>query len=64
MSRFKIPPRPAPLEHPHDGFLYDDCIPFTYGIIEKLAQIMLKKGIINHFSAYGFGRLTSEENWQ
>ncbi|MBX2990264.1 MAG: hypothetical protein KF749_03740 [Bacteroidetes bacterium] len=28
-----------------------------------IGNILLKKGRVNHFSAYGFGRLTSEENW-
>lgn len=62
MSRFKIPPRPAPLEHPHDGFLYDDCIPFTYGIIEKLAQIMLKKGIKPEMEMYHPGEYWASQD--
>jgi 3-keto-5-aminohexanoate cleavage enzyme len=40
MSRFRLPPRPAPLPHPHDEIVYDDCIPFTYGIVEQLARRM------------------------
>jgi 3-keto-5-aminohexanoate cleavage enzyme len=56
MSRFKIAPRPAPLDHPHEGFLYDDCIPFTYGIIERLASIMLEKGVKPEMEVYHPGQ--------
>ena len=56
MSRFKIPPRPAPLQHPHDGFLYDDCIPFTYGIVERLARRMLEYGIKPELEIYQPGQ--------
>lgn len=44
------------------GFVSQDFEKIT--ISGNKGNIMLKKGIINHFSAYGFGRLTSEENWQ
>ncbi len=56
MSRFRIPARPAPLEHPHDAVEYDDCIPFTYGIIEKLAEVMLQKGIKPEMEMYHPGQ--------
>ena len=56
MSRFTIKPRPAPLEHPHEGFEYDDCIPFSYGIIEKLARIMLEAGIKPEMEIYQPGQ--------
>ena len=52
MSRFRIPPRPAPLEHPHDGLIYDECIPFTYGFIESLAAHMKEKGIKPEMEIY------------
>jgi len=57
MSRFRIAPRPEPLEHPHDGFLYDDCIPFTYGIISRLASIMKERGIKPEMEVYHPGQL-------
>lgn len=56
MSRFAIKPRPAPLEHPHDGFLYDECLAFSYGIIEKLATIMKAKGIKPEMEVYHGGQ--------
>jgi 3-keto-5-aminohexanoate cleavage enzyme len=52
MSRFKIPPRPAPLPYSHDGLLYDDCIPFTYGIVEQLARRMQEYGIKPEMELY------------
>jgi 3-keto-5-aminohexanoate cleavage enzyme len=56
MSRFAIKPRPAPLEHPHDGFVYDDCIPFSYGIIERLATLMLERGVKPELEIYHEGQ--------
>lgn len=56
MSRFTVAPRPAPLEHAHPGFVYDACIPFTYGIIEALARIMLEKGIKPELEIYQPGQ--------
>jgi 3-keto-5-aminohexanoate cleavage enzyme len=56
MSRFRIPPRPEPLAHPHEGFLYDDCIPFTYGIVEQLARRMRERGIKPELEVYQPGQ--------
>ena len=56
MSRFRIPPRPAPLPHAHEGFLYDDCIPFTYGIVEQLARRMHEYGIKPEMEVYQPGQ--------
>lgn len=56
MSRFKIPDRRAPLPHPHEAQLFDECIPFTYGIIEKLAGIMLEKGVKPELEIYQPGQ--------
>ena len=56
MSRFAIKPRPAPLEHPHDGFLYDDCIPFSYGVVERLASLMLERDIKPELEIYHEGQ--------
>lgn len=55
MSRLKIAPRPDPLLHPHDGFVYDDCIPFTYGFIEQLASRMKERGIKPEMEMYNPG---------
>lgn len=52
MSRFKIKPRTEPIVHTHDGLSYDDCIPFTYGLIEKLATVMKNKVIKPEMELY------------
>jgi 3-keto-5-aminohexanoate cleavage enzyme len=52
MSQFRLPAREEPLPHPHPEIIYDDCIPFTYGVIEKLAAIMLEKGIKPELETY------------
>jgi len=56
MVRFKMPPRPAPLQHPHDGFEFDDCSGPTYGFIEQLAQEMLNLGIKAEMEIYDPGQ--------
>lgn len=45
MSRFRLPPRPAPLDGAHDGGELDVCIPYTYGIVEGIATRMKELGI-------------------
>jgi 3-keto-5-aminohexanoate cleavage enzyme len=52
MSQFKLPARPDPLPHPHAEIVVDECIPFTYGVIEKLATLMLEKGIKPEMEIY------------
>lgn len=62
MSKYRINPRPAPLAHPHNGFVHDECIPFSYGIIEKLAAVMKKNGIKPEMEIYHPGQYwVSEE---
>lgn len=56
MSRFRLPARSAPLPHPHDELIYDDCLPFTYGIIEKLAQVMRERGVKPEMEMYHSGQ--------
>ena len=55
MSRFRVPERPAPLEHPHAGGEVDVCIPFTYGFIEQLASAMKDRGIRPEMEMYNPG---------
>jgi 3-keto-5-aminohexanoate cleavage enzyme len=55
MSKFRIGERKAPLPHPHDAMLYDDCIPFTYGIIEDLTRKMQELGIKPEMEMYHGG---------
>lgn len=56
MSRFRLPARVVPLPHPHDELIYDDCLPFTYGIIEKLAAVMKERGIKPEMEMYHSGQ--------
>jgi 3-keto-5-aminohexanoate cleavage enzyme len=52
MSRFRLPERPAPLEHPHPELVYDDCVPWTYGGIERVAEEMKRLGIRPELELY------------
>jgi 3-keto-5-aminohexanoate cleavage enzyme len=45
MSRFTLKERPAPLLHPRPAMEYDDCIPFTYGLVRRFAVMMKERGI-------------------
>ena len=56
MSRFTVAPRPAPLAHPHEGFVWDGCVPFTYGIIERLAGAMKERNIKPEMEMYHPGQ--------
>lgn len=56
MSRFTIKPRRAPLPHPHDGYTVDECFPFTYGIVEQLAERMKESGIKPELETYHPGQ--------
>ncbi|MFA5786202.1 MAG: 3-keto-5-aminohexanoate cleavage protein [Actinomycetota bacterium] len=56
MSRLVIPERPAPLPHPHPRLEVDDCIPFTYGIIEGLAQKMKRNEVKPEMEIYHPGQ--------
>ncbi len=56
MVKFSMPPRQAPLPHPHDGIYYDSCTPYTYGILAKLATVMKEKGIKPEMEVYHPGQ--------
>lgn len=56
MSRFRIKARPAPLPHPHGEEEHDTCIPFTYGVIEGLAERMLALGVKPEMEVYQPGQ--------
>ncbi len=56
MSRFTIRARPESVGHSHDGFVYDDCIPFTYGIIGRLAKLMLELAVKPELEIYQPGQ--------
>lgn len=56
MSRFVIPERPEPLPSAHPSVVYDDCIPFTYGIIGDLAARMRERGTRPEMELYHSGQ--------
>jgi len=56
MSRFVIRARPADVGHGHEGLVYDDCIPFTYGIIARLAGLMLEHDVKPELEIYQPGQ--------
>ena len=56
MSRFVIRARPGDDGHGHEGFVYDDCIPFSYGIISRLAATMLEQDVKPELEIYQPGQ--------
>lgn len=56
MSKFKLPPRKPPLLHPHNGWEFDGCIPFTYKSINKLIKIMIDNDIKPEMEMYHPGQ--------
>lgn len=56
MSRYRLAARKPPLEHARDALVIDECMPFTYGIIEQLAAVMLEKGIKAEMEIYQPGQ--------
>jgi len=55
MSRFRVPERPDSLPDPHPAQEFDCIIPFTYGIIDKLASLMAERGIKPELETYHSG---------
>ena len=55
MSRFTMKARQAPLKHPREAMDVDACIPFTYGIVERFAAEMQKRGIKPEMETYHTG---------
>ncbi len=56
MSKFELPPRKAPLPHPHDGWKFDGCIPFTYESINKLTRLMNERNVKPEMEIYHPGQ--------
>ncbi len=55
MSRFIMKERKPPLPHPRPESEVDVCLPFTYGIIERFAAEMQKRGIKPEMETYHTG---------
>jgi len=45
MGLHKLKAREDPLPDPHPAYVYDECIPYSYGIVTKFAEEMLKRDI-------------------
>lgn len=55
MSRFRVPERPDSLPDPHPAQEFDTIIPFTYGIIDGLADRMAELNIKPEMELYNPG---------
>ncbi len=52
MSKFKIRARKPPLPDPHEELTFDECIPFSYGLVSQFATEMKKRGIKPEMETY------------
>ena len=52
MSRFTLKARPAPLPHPRGPIEFDDCIPFSYRLVNEFAREMKSRGIKPEMEMY------------
>ncbi len=55
MSKFRIKARDAPLPHPHGDLEYDECLPFSYRLVNQFAEEMKKRGIKPEMETYHTG---------
>ncbi|MBI4499976.1 MAG: 3-keto-5-aminohexanoate cleavage protein [Gemmatimonadetes bacterium] len=55
MSKFVIKERNAPLPDPRPAMVYDDCIPFSYRVVNQFADEMKKRGIKPELETYHTG---------
>ncbi len=55
MSKFKIAARKAPLPFPREEQEFDECLPFTYGLVNRFASEMKKYGIKPEMETYHSG---------
>ncbi len=55
MSKFRIAARKAPLPFPRDEQEFDECLPFTYGLVNRFASEMKKYGVKPEMETYHSG---------
>jgi 3-keto-5-aminohexanoate cleavage enzyme len=55
MSKFRIAARKPPLPFPRDEILYDECLPFSYGLVSRFAAEMNKWGVKPELETYHSG---------
>lgn len=55
MSKFRIAARKPPLPFPREEILYDECLPFSYGLVNRFAAEMRKHGVKPEMETYHSG---------
>jgi 3-keto-5-aminohexanoate cleavage enzyme len=55
MSKFRIAARKPPLPFPRDEIIYDECLPFSYGLVSRFAAEMKKWGVKPEMETYHSG---------
>jgi 3-keto-5-aminohexanoate cleavage enzyme len=55
MSKFRLKARPDSLPDSHPEIVYDDCIPFSYGLVSQFARAMQVRGIKPEMETYHTG---------
>jgi 3-keto-5-aminohexanoate cleavage enzyme len=55
MSRFKLKERKAPLSNPRGPIEFDDCVPFSYRLVNAFARQMQARGIRPELETYHTG---------
>jgi 3-keto-5-aminohexanoate cleavage enzyme len=55
MSKFRIAARKPPLPFPREEMLYDDCLPFSYGLVSRFAADMKKWAVKPELETYHSG---------
>ena len=55
MSKFRIAARKPPLPFPREEIVYDECLPFSYKLVNQFAAEMQKRGIKPEMETYHSG---------
>ncbi len=55
MSKFRLAARKAPLPFPREEKEFDECLPFTYGLVNRFAAEMKKYGVKPEMETYHTG---------
>ena len=55
MSKFRIAARKPPLAFPRDEIVYDECLPFSYGLVSRFAREMKQYGVKPEMETYHSG---------
>jgi 3-keto-5-aminohexanoate cleavage enzyme len=55
MSKFRLKAREAPLPDPHGEIVYDECLPFSYALVNRFAAEMKQRGIKPELETYHSG---------